>query len=139
MFDIHLFLPALTQVALTAVLACLTAAGRWGAAAKREVRVGDIALGQKAWPPQVQKLSNAFNNQWETPTLFFAGLGFAMIAGQGGPVLVGLAWFYVATRIVHAFIYATSNYIPHRFAVFVTGFSALIAFWVVLAVRVLTS
>jgi hypothetical protein len=137
MFDVQLFLPALAQVLLTSALAIFTASGRWSAAAKRQVRVGDIALGQKAWPDQVQKFSNAFNNQWETPILLYVGLGFAMIAGQGGPVLVGLAWIYVATRLVHAFIYVTSNYIPHRFAAFVAGFTALMAFWGVLAWRVL--
>lgn len=137
MFDVQLFFPALAQVALTTVLAAFTASGRWRAGTKREVRIGDIALGQKAWPDQVQKFSNAFNNQWETPTLFFAGLAFAMIADEGGVILVGLAWLYVATRVVHAFIYVTTNYIPHRFAVFVAGFATLLAFWGVLAWRVL--
>lgn len=137
MFDVQLFLPVLAQVLLTAVLAGMTGSARWRAAMKREVRVGDIALGQKAWPEPVQKISNAFNNQWETPTLFYAGVAFAMIAGQGGPVLVGLAWLYVATRVIHAFVYATRNYIPHRFAVFLTGFFVLVGFWSVLAWRVL--
>ncbi len=139
MFDVQLFLPALVQVLLTTVLAGFTASGRWTSAMKREVHVRDIALGQKAWPTQVQKFSNAFNNQWETPTLFYAGLGFAMIAGQGGAILVGLAWIYVASRIGHAFIYVTSNFIPYRFAVFIAGFAALLGFWGVLAWRVLAA
>lgn len=137
MFDVELFLPALAQVLLTAVLAVMTATGRWNAATKREVRVGDVALGQRAWPAPVQKISNALNNQWETPTLFYAGLAFAMIAGEGGPLLVGLAWAYVASRLGHALIYATSNYVPHRFGVFATGFAVLLGFWGVLASRVL--
>ena len=137
MFDPALFLPVLAQVALTVALGLPTAALRWRAAGRRAVKVGEIALGQKAWPLQVQKVSNAFNNQWETPTLFYAGVAFAMLAEQGGALLVGLAWFYVAARAVHALIYLTTNYIPHRFAAFIVGFTALTVFWIVLAVRVL--
>jgi hypothetical protein len=137
MFDIQLFLPVLAQVALTALLATATGAMRWSAAMKREVRVGDIALGQRNWPKRVQQVSNAFNNQWESPTLFYAGVAFAMIAGEGGGALTALAWIYVATRLAHVVVYTTSNFIPLRFAMFVAGFAALMAFWAVLAARVL--
>jgi hypothetical protein len=139
MFDAALFLPVLAQVAITAVLGAATAVARWTAAGKREVLVKDIALGQLNWPKRCQQISNAFNNQWESPTLLYAGVAFAMIAGEGGALLVGLAWAYVATRLVHAGIYVTTNYIPHRFAAFLTGFAALLAFWVVLAARVVVA
>jgi hypothetical protein len=137
LFDIDLFLPVLAQVALTTALATATAVSRWSAALKREVHPKDVSLGQRAWPKQVQQISNAFNNQWESPTLFYAGVAFAMIAGQGGPPLVGLAWVYVATRVAHVLVYVTSNFIPLRFAVFMAGFAALLAFWVVLAAQAL--
>jgi hypothetical protein len=139
MFDIQLFLPVLAQVALTAALSVPTAAGRWSAAMKREVNPKDIALGQRNWPKRVQQISNAFNNQWESPTLFYAGVGFAMIAGAGGALLVGLAWAYVASRAGHALVYVTSNFIPLRFLVFIIGFLALLAFWVVLGARALAA
>jgi hypothetical protein len=119
------------------MLAGATAASRWSAAMKREVHPRDVALGQRNWPKRVQQISNAFNNQWESPTLFYAGVAFAMIAGEGGALLVALAWLYVASRVVHMLVYVTSNFIPLRFAVFLAGFTALIAFWVALAARVL--
>jgi hypothetical protein len=137
MFDAALFLPVLAQVALTAALSVPTAAGRWSAAMKREVHPKDVALGQRNWPKRVQQISNAFNNQWESPTLFYAGVAFAMIAGQGGVLLVGLAWAYVVTRVGHALVYATTNFVPLRFLVFLLGFLMLLAFWVVLAVGAL--
>ncbi|NIR61033.1 MAG: MAPEG family protein, partial [Gammaproteobacteria bacterium] len=100
-------------------------------------RPRDIALGQRNWPKSVQQVSNAFNNQWESPTLFYAGVAFAMLAGAGGGLLVGLAWLYVATRVVHALIYVTTNTIPLRFAVFIAGFAALAVFWGALAAQAL--
>src|SRR5690606_35066652 len=137
MFDAQLFLPVLAQVALTVALGFPTAALRWRAALSREVNPRDIALGQRNWPKRVQQVSNAFNNQWESPTLFYAGIAFAMIAGEGGALLVALAWIYVATRIAHALVYVTTNFIPLRFAVFITGFTVLVVFWVALAARVI--
>jgi hypothetical protein len=137
MFDVGLFLPVLAQVTLTFLLGLPTAALRWRAAMRRDVHPKDISLGQRAWPARVQQVSNAFNNQWETPTLFYAGVAFAMIAGQGGGALVGLAWFYVAARVVHALVYVTTNNVPLRFSVFMLGIVALAFYWVELAQRVL--
>ena len=137
MFDAGLFLPVLVQVALTFLLGLPTAALRWRAAMRRDVHPKDIALGQRAWPRRVQQVSNAFNNQWETPTLFYAGIAFAMIAEESGGALVGLAWFFVAARVVHALVYVTTNNVPLRFAVFILGYAALALFWVELAGRAL--
>lgn len=137
MFDVQLFLPVLAQITLTLLLALPTAALRWHAATSRQVHPKDIALGQRAWPKRVQQVSNALNNQWESPTLFYAAVAFAMIAGEGGQPFVALAWAYVAARAVHALIYVTTNYIPLRFAAFVAGFTVVIWFWGALAARVL--
>ena len=137
MFDAGLFLPVLVQVTLTFLLGIPTAALRWRAATRRDVHPKDVSLGEHAWPKRVQQVSNAFNNQWETPTLFYAGAAFAMIAGQSGGALVGLAWFYVVARLVHALVYVTTNHVPLRFAVFILGYVALALFWIELAMRVL--
>ena len=129
--------PVFLQVALTLSLLVWSGTVRVRSVRSGVVHSRDIALGQRNWPKRVQQVSNAFNNQWESPTLFYAGIAFAMIAGEGGALLVALAWIYVATRIAHALVYVTTNFIPLRFAVFITGFTVLVVFWVALAARVI--
>jgi hypothetical protein len=136
MFSTQLFLPVLAQVAITTALGVATGVMRVRAVRRRDLQ-GDVSLGQRNWPQRTQQISNAFNNQWETPTLFYAGVAFAMIAGRSGPMLVGLAWAYVATRVIHALIYTTSNVVQLRFFAFAAGFVAVLVFWGTLARQVL--
>lgn len=93
--------------------------------------------GQQNWPGRVQQVSSAFNNQFESPTYFLAVLAFAMIADVTDPILVTLAWVYIASRLAHAFIYVTFNHVPTRFLVFLAGFIAMTAMWALVGWRVL--
>ena len=85
----------------------------------------------------MQQLSNALNNQWETPILFFAGIAFAMITEAQSALLLPAAWVYVASRIVHTGIYTTINFLPARFGMFIFGVIALVVFWISLALEIL--
>ncbi|WP_417480036.1 MAPEG family protein [Maricaulis maris] len=133
-----LIYPLLVQVALTFVLLFATAFLRTGSIAAGKVKPADIMLGQRAWPKQVQQVSNAFHNQLETPVLFFVGVILAFVTSVGGPVLLALAWTWVALRIVHAFIHATSNHLRWRFYCFAAGVFVLLAFWITLAIAIVT-
>jgi hypothetical protein len=133
--NLDLLYPVFVQVALTVVLAVITGGMRYHVVKSGAVKLRDIVLGQRAWPKPVQKWSNALNNQWETPTLFYAAIGFAMLVGAQSPLLVPAAWVYVATRIVHVAIYTTSNFLPARFGTFIVGGIALVTFWVAFAIE----
>ena len=132
-----LIFPVLAQVALTFALLLATGARRYFAVASHEVKVRDIVLGQRAWPTKLQQLGNALNNQWETPTLFYAAIGFALILQAQSALLLPLAWAWVGLRALHALIYVTVNNLRFRFLSFVAGVAVLIAFWGVLAFEVL--
>jgi hypothetical protein len=132
-----LLYPVFVQVALTLVLALLTAGARFLSVSGGKVKIGDIVLGQRAWPPRIQQLGNSLNNQWESPTLFYAVIAFALITGASAAVMLPLAWVWVALRIVHAGIHITSNTLQIRFMSFITGFAVLVAMWVVLALHVM--
>ncbi|OLF77749.1 hypothetical protein AWH62_03495 [Maricaulis sp. W15] len=133
-----LIYPLLVQVALTFVLLFANALMRTGAVGSGKVKPADIVLGQRAWPRKVQQVSNAFQNQMETPTLFFVGIILALVLGLGGPVLVALAWVWAALRIIHAVIHTTSNNLRWRFYSFAAGVFVLLAFWITLAVGIFT-
>ena len=57
----------------------------------------------------------------EQPVLFYAICAVLALAGAGNGFNAQLAWIYVALRIVHSLVQATSNIIKYRFAAFALG------------------
>ena len=129
--------PVFVQVALTFFLLVWMGRSRVALLRTKQVRVRDIALGERAWPPRVTQIGNTYHNQFELPVLFYAVVAFALITRQADLMFVVLAWIYVATRLVHAFIYTTSNKLQYRFSVFLAGAVALLLMWVLFAVKIL--
>jgi len=78
-------------------------------------------------PPEVMWVSDNYNHLMEQPTIFYAAALAAQIAGQADATNVGLAWTYVALRIVHSLIQCTVNNVPLRFSVFTLSTIALAA------------
>jgi len=80
--------------------------------------------------PAVLQINNNIRNQFELPVLFYV-LAIAFWALDAVNVLVLVAaWLFVASRIAHAWVHLTSNYIPNRRRLFTVG-------WWVLAAMVL--
>ena len=48
-----------------------------------------------------------------------------------------LAWLFVLSRLVHAYIHTGTNYVRHRFNAFAAGVFILLAMWTIFAVRIL--
>lgn len=101
---------------------------------KGEVRIDDIALERKAWPKREWQASNAFDNQFQLPVLFYVGAGLALYFGPTVFEVV-LAWLFVATRYVHAFVHVTDNHVIRRFAAYFAGLAILCVLWLDLVVR----
>ena len=101
---------------------------------KGEVRVDDIALDRKAWPVRSRQASNAFDNQFQLPVLFYVG---ALLALYFGPTLleVLLGWLFVVTRYAHAWVHVTDNHVVRRFAAYFAGLVVLCVLWLDLVVR----
>ncbi len=76
---------------------------------------GDVKLSQAGWPPDVLQRSNNMNNQFETPTLFYALAILGLVLKANGVVFVVLAWGYVASRIAHMVVHTGSNRSPCAF------------------------
>lgn len=129
--------PVFVQVILTLVLMVMMARARFEAGRALKIRYEDMALGQNVWPEKPAKLARAFHNQFETPVLFYAAVGFALASGVADRVFVALEWAFVLMRVAHAAVHVGSNHIPTRFRMFFGAICALIALWVWLAVRVL--
>ena len=131
--------PAFAQVFLTFALLFWMGRVRYDALRADTVRVSDIALGQRAWPDRAQQASNAYANQFELPILFYALVPLALYTRKADLLFVVMAWVFVATRVVHAGLYVTTNPVPYRFRAFVAGVLVLVAMWIVFAARILSS
>jgi hypothetical protein len=130
-------LPVFVQVGLTFVLLFWMGSVRLRALKRREVRLGDIALRQPAWPEGPMQISNAYDNQFQVPLLFYALVPLALITRKADLLFVVLSWMFVATRLAHAAIHTTSNTMQTRFMAFAAGAVILLIMWIVFAVHIL--
>ncbi len=130
-------LPLFVEVALTFFLLYWMGFSRLGALRRREARIADIALGQLNWPVRVQQISNSYRSQFEVPILFYLITVLAIMTRHADVLFVVLSWLFVGTRLVHAGVHTTSNYVPRRFYAFLAGTAILLVMWIIFAVRIL--
>ena len=127
------FLPGLAMVALTFVVLGVMFRRRVAQMRRDRIRPQQVATSQQAAAlyADVAPADN-FRNLFEMPVLFYFALAVAAISGQTGPLVVGLAWVYVAARIAHSVIQCTYNRVMHRFRAFAASVFVLLALWSVL-------
>jgi hypothetical protein len=132
-----ILLPLFVEVTLTFVLWFWMAFARRQVFVNRTVHPRDIALGQQNWPEKVAQVSNSFRNQFELPVLFYVLTILSIITRHADAIFVVLAWIFVLSRIVHAYIHVTSNQVMQRGAVYGIGAIVLIVMWVIFMIRIL--
>jgi hypothetical protein len=112
--------PILALVAWTYVMWFWMYATRIPAIQAAKVDMAELSrTGAKlALPPEVARVADNYNHLHEQPTIFYAVALAAQLGGATDPLNVGLAWAYVAARVVHSLVQATRNVIPIRFTVF---------------------
>jgi len=78
-------------------------------------------------PAAARWKADNYNNLMEQPTLFYAvALTLALLGADAG-LNLGLAWLYVALRVVHSIIQAMVNIVMFRFAIFMAATLVLLA------------
>lgn len=78
-------------------------------------------------PPLVRWKADNYNHLLEQPQLFYAVAISLAVMGDVSAWSQGLAWAYVALRIVHSFVQTTFNHIVTRFSVFFVSSLVLFA------------
>jgi hypothetical protein len=87
-------------------------------------------------PEYAVKPARHFTNLFEAPTLFYAGCLAAIATQTAGPMVVALAWAYVAVRVAHAWIHIGRNRLRHRIPVYGASWAVLLALWITVVVQV---
>jgi hypothetical protein len=137
MFDHGMLAPILALVGWTFVMWFWMYATRIPAMQRAQVDMAELTRtnGPLVLPAEVARVADNYNHLHEQPTIFYALALAAQLAGAADPINIGLAWAYVALRVVHSFVQATRNVIPIRFAVFALGSFTLMALLVRLALQ----
>ena len=124
-----ILVPVLALVAWTLVMqawliiARIPAMRAAGLDAQDAQRTADLAA---RMPPQAQWKADNYNHLMEQPTIFYATALALALAGLGDGLYLWLAWFYVASRVVHSLVHATTNVVMLRLGVFALGTFALL-------------
>jgi hypothetical protein len=72
-----------------------------------------------------------YKNLLEMPTLFYVLCAILMLSTKAlSPILLGLAWAYVALRAWHSFVHVSYNKVMHRFKIFLASALVLGVMWV---------
>lgn len=125
-----IFLPVLTQIALTIVAFMLLGVRKAKAIKKDHVDMTKTALDNDAWPDYVLQVSNNMRNQFQVPVLFYVLCFVFYSINAVTTTVLYLAWAFVISRIIHAYIHMSSNYVPARFRVFAIGFVIIVVMFI---------
>ncbi|XHB98379.1 MAPEG family protein [Nitratireductor sp. ac15] len=129
-----IFWPILAHVVLVYAMYVLIGLRR-----KKAVQTGSARVSQfrenREEPPESLFVRNNLVNQFELPVLFHSGCLALFVLEGAVPVAIWLAWVFVLSRYAHAYVHVTSNRIRYRQPLFVLGFLALGAMWVILALK----
>ena len=131
-----ILLPLFVQVLLTFALLLWMASLR-GSAIRQGFDLRTIALGEPNWPPRATQVANAFRNQFEVPVLFYVLTVLALYLRKADIVFVVLAWVFVISRLLHAYIHVTSYAVQRRGLAYIVGVLVLLIMWIIFIARIL--
>jgi hypothetical protein len=129
--------PVFALVALSFVLQYWMGYLRVTAVWRGQVHTRDIALRQQNWPVRATQVGNAYHNILEQPLLFYVLVAFALTTRKADLVFVVMSWIYVTLRLLHAYIFVTTNRVSRRFYMFMASSVVLLLMWIIFAAQIL--
>jgi hypothetical protein len=119
------------MVFLTAVIGLMTLMARINHARSGKINPDYFKLmdGYEV-PESIAVTTRAFNNQFEIPLLFYVITVLYLFLMPYDTLGFVLAWLFVFSRYVHAYIHLTYNHIIHRLVAFLFGFICVIIMWI---------
>lgn len=129
--------PMFALVLLSATVLVITFRSRMRAIREKALTSAYYRTFQGATEPEYAvKPARQFVNLFEAPTLFYAACVTALATQSSGPLIVALAWAYVAGRLAHAWIHLGRNRLRHRIPVYGASWAILLALWIGVVVNV---
>jgi hypothetical protein len=129
-----IFWPMIAHAALVYVVYGAMSRKRVGAVKAGRAKASQFRENREE-PAESLFLRNNLTNQFELPVLFYPACLSLFVTDGVTLVPLLLAWLFVASRYVHAWIHITTNRIRHRRPAFIVGYLALAALWAWLALH----
>ena len=130
--------PAIAMFFLTSGMIGLLAIRRLTAVRRGEISLAYFKLYNLGMQPDaLQQIGRHVQNHFEVPPLFYIVVLFLYGTGTVTPLTVGLAWTYVALRVVHSLIHLGSNDVNLRFTAYFASMLTLTGLWLSLLVALL--
>jgi len=131
-----IFWPVLAHVLLVYIVYLVMARRRYFAVKSGEAKVGQYKV-RSTEPASSVTVANNLINQFELPVLFHA-LCLALFVTNGVNYLtLALAWIFILSRYVHAWVHLTSNRVMLRSRAFFFGAVVLLLAWIWFAFHLL--
>lgn len=131
MTDKAFLAPVLALIVWTLLIWVLMYARRIPAMNKAKIETDTMKSPDGAWkqklPLSVQASAHNYNHLLEQPTIFYALMFYATVAGQISYNLHYAAWAYVALRILHSFVQVSAGKVTLRFLLFTLSTLVLMA------------
>ena len=128
--------PLFALAGLTASVQLLIPVARVRAALRGKVAVDDFRFGESAAVPAAVSIPNRnYMNLLEFPLLAYVVCLLAYVATSVTPLMVALAWSYVALRTLHSAIHLTYNQVAHRALAFGASNIVLVVLWIQVALH----
>lgn len=131
--DTGILWPVAALAAWTLCMLLLMAFRRIRSALDHSVHPREYALGEsERVPDSIALVNRNYMNLLELPVLFHVACILAVLVQASSPTMIGLAWAYVALRVVHSLVHVTCNRVVYRLAVFAASNVVLIGMWILL-------
>ena len=122
-----IFLPLIAHIFLVFTLYILLGKLKKIAVKANLVDRKQASIDANAWPENVIRVNNNLANQFESPVLFYALTFIYFQTNNINTWVLALFSFYAVTRYLHSYVHISSNFVPHRFKLFVLGMLSLVA------------
>lgn len=135
--NVAILYPVFAQIILTLLLLVAMGRARSAAHSGNQVKYSEVALDSSRYPEGARQFSNCYSNQFELPVIFYVLCLIALATANADYLMIVLAWAFVITRFIHAYIHTTSNIVLRRGGVFAIGFLIICAMTLILLLRLL--
>ena len=134
----EVFFPALAMIALTLIVWVRLYSVRIPEMRRLRIHPQAVATSaQKSARLVDTRAADNFSNLFEVPVLFYLALIVAYLTHQVTSLVLGLAWCFVAGRVLHSLIQCSYNKVMHRFTVYAVSTCLVWVLWLVLAAGLL--
>ena len=126
MHQISILLPVLTLAFWTFIIFAIMAPARFYFLRMKHPQTAAHTKNLKGLlPPWTERVADNYNHLFEQPVVFYVITLSIAVLNNIEPLMIQLAWAYVALRVLHSIVQITFNFVPLRFTLFVTSWFIL--------------